>query len=502
MKERTTQQVALYLAGGLLVAGIVIGLLVAVAIGGGARWLDSDQRALGLERDQALQGLRVATTAVTESALAGGLVGSIIIGLFWLERRSRQVYAAGGLFPLLRLRPGETLYDPNRAAGAILRITADGHIVESLASPWSVAGALEVQKAAALATSGSELRIDAPAFRDQADQALPAAEPIVDLPGIPSLVNLPDLFIGKNPSLESLVIGVGNSGPVSLPLHDLMHMLAVGASGWGKSTWLRSLIWQLAQVPEPVEVMAIDISGSEFNILHQWDRLRYPVARTTDEAEGLLDQIRNEIGRRKALWEKVPLASSLPEYNELTGEKLAPWICFADELTNLMNQGGVIRPFRETVQTARQYGLFMVVSGQSVVSSVIDTQTRGQFSTRLCFHAEPSSSRVVVDDRSAARIGIKGRAIAQLFGMPRMEIQGPYVSKSDLAMVLSDGGPRRPAPTPAPTPAPVIDETARRVWAMHNAGSSDTAIARAVFGYGNSHYIDRVRDILQQQHNG
>ncbi len=486
-RERSTQQVIIGGVVGLVCAGVIIGLLLAAAGTGVARWMDKDQRILTLERDGALQGVRVATTIVTEGTAAFGLAAAVIIGLIWMERRSRQIYPQGGLYPLIRLRQGEIIYDPNRGPAS---------------SPAALIGALEVQRVQALATAAEGLTVEA---GGRSVQILPAAESPATLTGpagvLPAMIQLTDLFQGRQPDLNNLVVGVGLDGGqqqlVTASIHDLMHTMAIGASGWGKSTWVRQLIWQIAQAPQGLDVIAIDVSGSEFNLLRDWDRLRFPVARSAEEAESLLGEVRNEIARRRAMWETVPLACDLPGYNKITGNELSPWLVVADEATNLLNQGGIGRPLREVAQTARQYGIYLLLAGQSARSDVVDTQTRDQFSTRVCFRIPPSSSRVVLDDRSAAEIQVKGRAVVQLVGKPRMEVQAPYCTREELAEVLQHGGPSHPAPAPVIAP---IGDRERRVWEMHDAGASDTAIAREVFGYGNPHYIDRVRAILQQQH--
>ena len=48
------------------------------------------------------------------------------------------------------------------------------------------------------------------------------------------------------------------------------------------------IVYQVALATEPCEVVAIDINGSEFNVLHGWGKLRYPVARDTNDAIAVL----------------------------------------------------------------------------------------------------------------------------------------------------------------------------------------------------------------------
>jgi hypothetical protein len=321
--------------------------------------------------------------------------------------------------------------------------------------------------------------------------------------GWPASVGLAELLRGRRASIHDLIVGArpgpGGLEVVSDSLHNLMHTLEVGASGWGKSVWLRSFLYQIAKASEPCEVVAIDTNGSEFNLLRQWSRLRFPVAREDREAVVVLGKVSEEIARRKGLYERHPLVTKLTEYNEATGVDLPPWVVAIDEGTNLLNQPGIGEPLRAAVQTARQYGIYILLAGQSAKHSVIDTQVRDNFSTRLCFRTSPTSSRVVLDDRAAGDLKDKGRAICQLTGREQLEIQGPFVSREDFLAALQGDGPQYQmpvgsAPLPpikGPTPADVA-----QVIKMHQAGESKRAIQRGVFGYEGGAAYSQVTDII------
>ncbi len=320
----------------------------------------------------------------------------------------------------------------------------------------------------------------------------------------PSQVNLLDVFSDRTPSLNNLVVGItpqpdGRQKVLSVSLHEMMHTLAVGASGWGKSTWLRSFLWQIATAQEPVDVVAVDINGASFNILRDWDRLLYPVARTTDDAKAVLGELLNELARRKALFENYPLASKLTQYNRWSDNPLPPVIVVADEGTNLLNQDGIGEPLRELVQCSRQYGLYILLAGQSAKHSVIDTQIRDNFSTRLCFRTSPTSSRVVLDDRCANGLQSPGRAFVQLVGRELVQVQGAMIDDNELAKAVSGNGPR--AQLPEHVNVIEIDEREQRVADLLNVESnlSDSAIAKIVYGYQNSRVTDLVRAIRDRQ---
>lgn len=310
----------------------------------------------------------------------------------------------------------------------------------------------------------------------------------------PESVNLLDCFRDSSPSLHNLLIGrtytADGHEDVCASLEDMMHTLEVGASGWGKSVWLRSLLWQLAMCPEPVRVVAIDINGSEFNVLRNWSKLLYPVARTTEDAIGVLGEVAREVARRAGLYAKTT-ATSLSEYNRI-GERLDPWVVPIDEGTNLLNQRGIGEPLREVVQTGRQYGVYVLLAGQSAGYNVVQTQVRDNFSTRICFRTSPTSSRVVLDDKCAFELRVKGRAWVMRPGCELVEIQGPYIDRASFVNALGGDGPKYQMPIVS------LTTKEQQVLELHDEDKSDTAIARKVYGHGTTFYIDKVREILEQ----
>jgi DNA segregation ATPase FtsK/SpoIIIE-like protein len=166
----------------------------------------------------------------------------------------------------------------------------------------------------------------------------------------------------------------------------------------------------------------------------------------------------------------------------------------------MLNEPGIADPLRQVVQTARQFGVYALIAGQNVNHRVMPTQTRDNFSTRVCFHTGAASRHVVLGE-TPDDVTTKGRAWLQRSGSVLQQIQCPYVTREELARVIRVGSPARVLDVDvAPSMGDGADAVAaQRVVALKAEGLSDTAIARAVFKYGNPHYIGKVRDILQQQ---
>lgn len=434
----------------------------------------------------AVAGLLLVLALITHTANTYHYIKNLALDRQTRERHLREPTQIGadqftGGYPMLQEPGGGRIIDPDRG----LVFDRDGLVS---ASP-------EVHRWAAKRRLIQSLTVN-PGGGDAVGGLLAEPEQNIEWP---RLVDLRGQFTDREPTLNDIVVGVypdeNGLQRLSASIHDLMHVLTIGASGWGKSSWLRALLWQLARAREPVEVVAIDVSGSEFNPLQSWEKLRYPVARESQEAAALLEATSQEIARRKALYEKYPLATKLTEYNGMADIPLPPWVILIDEGTSLLNDSNVGDGLRRGVQQARQYGLYYVVSGQSANHRVIETQTRDQFSTRLCFRTSPTSSRVVLDDGGASDIKDKGRALAQLVGRELQEIQGLYVDKGEFIKALAGGGPRFPMPETDGNGG-VDTETAKRIKALYSEGVGLCAICDSVFGYHNAAKTAIVKDIL------
>jgi len=533
------QKAVVYLALFLAFACLVVGLLVA---GDVPALTDAERERERIENAarEAKLALEVkqkeALTPWTQAAKVGfgvlvlvAILCVILVTTLWGARRALTIAAnEQGIFPYLIGRARWRDEDGQRQSGWVMwnnnlaltagSVVANGRVTAMVPAGFereqaeTTARAQYVQMAAAIyrhppIVSGNKYNGAGPVQGNSVPELEPG-EPVLNWPEI---VPLPALFTNRQPSLESLVIGAyptasGRLETASLSLHQLMHTLAVGASGWGKSTWLRALLWQVALAPEPIEVVAIDVMGSEFNALYNWGKLRYPVARTAQEAMAELQAVSIEIERRKHLYERYPLATKLPEYNAASGETLPPWLVVVDEGTNLLNQSGTGEYLRAVIQSARQYGVYCQVSGVSAKHNVIDTQTRDNFSSRLCFRTSPTSSRVVLDDRAASDLTKKGRFFAQLEGQMLTELQAPYVGRDAFLNALTNGGPKLDMPqVSAQSPnadddpaAGLSEDQIEMILGLVAEGQTDSAIAQQVFGYRNARRVEQVRAVSER----
>lgn len=457
-----------------------------------------ERKALAFEEASAVQPWKIASRVagyaiwgigakVGAAVMAGYVVFYVIaIGRNWLDLHARQVHARDGLFPVIEIQRG-VLYDPNRD-------NAGAHPLITLAS-------LEVQKTAAMKADKILVRQVTKSLSQQAD--IPALE--AETVSLPDMVRLAD--IAQHPTLDALVLGVGNAGVITASLYDLMHVLAVGASGYGKSALLRALMWQLAQVNDPVSIVGIDCFGSELNVIRDWEKLLFPVAKELPEATATLQAVTAEIARRKALYGDYPKAFDLPSYNRVSSKPLDPVVLLVDEGTAMLNEPGIADPLRQVVQTARQFGIYAMVAGQNVNHRVMPLQIRDNFSTRVCFHTSAASRHVVLGE-TPDDVRTKGRAWVMRPGEELQQIQCPFVTREEVGQVITVGKPARVLDVEAVKPVEVAevrtieDDPAltepERVRLLDAQGVSRSEIERRVYGFTGGSAYRKVKEILSE----
>lgn len=340
---------------------------------------------------------------------------------------------------------------------------------------------------------------------------LPASTAMSALgPGLawPERVNLLNLLPDGQGSLNNLILGVtienGTLHTISAPLAKMVHVAVGGASGWGKSEFLRAIAFQVATAPEPTELCFVDLEAATFSPFAKSGKLRYPIADSERDILAILTDLQDELKRRKALFSVYPEADKLTVYNQLAAEPLPEIVLLIDEMTALFSDNPEIEQAARTlVLRARKYGIFTVAGGQSWKASDLDSSIRSQFSTTVHFHAkDKASSRVLLGDAAAADIDHIGRAYVILPGQRMIEMQAPALSLMNVLKVLESGQnagsvPALSIPAP-PEPEPSPEALADQLFVdLVRAGKSRNEAALKAWGrsYGGN-LVERGRRLL------
>jgi hypothetical protein len=266
----------------------------------------------------------------------------------------------------------------------------------------------------------------------------------------PVVTRLPhriDLDLDKRPEGEYLVgFGLGHEGLLWHELAKLTHIIVAGSSDSGKSAFLRSLVYQLARQPLPIELYLADLEGLTFAWAESWSILKAPIAQDVAAATAITDKLLAEIDRRARLYfatGKFP--ESLAEYHRYADDRL-PWlVAIFDEFSSLVEEAGkasaLVKNISQLAMRARKFGMTLVFAGQDFKADLLNTRITNQLKTRVQFRcARREQSEVVLGKGGAEAITVPGRALVRLAERNDViECQTFWVDKSKVVDLTADG---------------------------------------------------------------
>jgi len=271
-------------------------------------------------------------------------------------------------------------------------------------------------------------------------------------PALPEFIT-PEQVMSASPSYHRLVLGRTEHETITADMADLVHVAVGGSSGWGKSVFLRWMVYQLISSTDEVHLALIDLEGVTLAPFARSNRVLWPMADTEPDAVIILNQLVSELDRRKELFGKYEGVDSLYGYNQRAteegGDPLVPIVTVVDETPGLLEDKRVEGGLRTLATRARKYGLWLLMAGQDWKSTTLDTAIRNQLGARIHFRAMSASQAHVlmkVTGPGPETFKVKGRAMAVLPGQDPVVFQTPMVKYSDVRG-LNGNGPMNPMPT-------------------------------------------------------
>ena len=229
---------------------------------------------------------------------------------------------------------------------------------------------------------------------------------------VPAESDLPDFLPWKDKYLSSksfvLMLGQGYTGPVSVNLADIPHILLGGSTGSGKTVLLKVLILQALE--KGAEVAIADFKGGVDFPLAWRERCRL----CCDEKVllGLLDSYVAELERRKETFSKAGKLN-LNAYNKANGECLPRLILACDEIAEVLDKTGLTKEQKELVgqiegrlsmiaRQGRAFGIHLILATQRPDANILSGQIRNNINCRVCGRADNVLSQIILDNTDAA----------------------------------------------------------------------------------------------------
>ena len=229
---------------------------------------------------------------------------------------------------------------------------------------------------------------------------------------VPAVSDLPDMIKWKDKYLsqQSFILNLGESltGPVTVDLARVPHILLGGATGSGKSVLLKLLLMQANK--KGANVCIADFKGGvDFPpVWHKECRLCFEEQSTLE----LLTELVKELERRKQLL-KVSGLPNIDHHNAATGDNLQRYIFACDELAEMLDKTGLTKEQKEIVikiegllgmiaRQGRAFGIHLILATQRPDSTILNGQIKNNINCRICGRADNILSMIILDKNDAA----------------------------------------------------------------------------------------------------
>ncbi|WP_280454030.1 type VII secretion protein EccCa [Nocardia brasiliensis] len=220
------------------------------------------------------------------------------------------------------------------------------------------------------------------------------------------------------------------------------HGMCIGATGSGKSEFLRTLILSLAtqNSPDVVNMLLIDFKGGATFL--GLERLPHVTAIVTDMAEEadllarFADVLEGELERRQRLLRETGGHKDISDYERarargMSGEPLPTLLCVIDEFTELLTQHPEFaKLFVRVGRLGRALGVHFLFASQTIEQGSmrgLEAHLSYRIALRLNYQQE---SKVVIGDPAANFIGLDepGHGFLRAGAGELQEFQTAYVS--------------------------------------------------------------------------
>lgn len=269
-------------------------------------------------------------------------------------------------------------------------------------------------------------------------------------PALPPMVDIFENIDLREPG--HIIMGVGEEGElVQVPITQIFHHLVGGMSGWGKSIYLRSLLFQLMKEADTsgIKIGLADIENNTFPEFKGKQHIEW-FASNAIEIEHMTAHMLKEVERRKALYESMRggTPKDIDRYNALARreekEPLPIIVLMYDEFSAFMlnraqaQQKRILADIYQLALRARKYGIFLVLAGQSFKSDVVDTTVIGQFGFNICFRVRTvQHSMNIIGTPGAESLTQQGEALMRTKDGRIVRLQSLYVDDDQLIEALA-----------------------------------------------------------------
>lgn len=216
------------------------------------------------------------------------------------------------------------------------------------------------------------------------------------------------------------------------------NLLVAGATGWGKSFCVKSIITQLIHnYNDSLELVLIDLKGgTELGVFESAKQTTFFTFKPW-ECEGILKETFEEIEERLGKFRRLNV-KNISEFNQKSDKKMKFKIVIIEEFTILMDYSKeVFDVLTKSLAISRATGIYYIFTSQRFDSKIIDSRIKANIDNRICFHtADGINSKLILDENGAEKLDVKGRAILSKAG-EKLEFQSFYITDKNVQEIIS-----------------------------------------------------------------
>ena len=223
---------------------------------------------------------------------------------------------------------------------------------------------------------------------------------------LPEVLKWKDSYL--SPKSFVLVLGESYTGPVTVNLAHIPHILLGGSTGSGKSVLLKLLLMQALR--KGAEVYIADFKGGvDFpKVWHEKCRMCF----TEEDLRYTLDQLAAVLEYRKNAFKALG-CPNIDAYNETTEQPLPRLIFACDEVAEMLGKTGadnerknllaqIENKLSTIARQGRAFGIHLILATQRPDATIIPSQIRNNMDFRVCGRADSVLSQIILDNTSAA----------------------------------------------------------------------------------------------------
>lgn len=251
------------------------------------------------------------------------------------------------------------------------------------------------------------------------------------------------------PGALPFLVGMAPSGDVRVEdLARLPHLLVAGATGSGKSVFLRGLVAALARTrgPDQFRLLLIDPKQVDFLPFEDLPHLMLGgiLSDPAEAVTALQDMIEHEVSTRRPILKQAGVTSALEFYEAGHSlEELPQIVVLVDEFADLAatldreNRAAFLSVIQRYGQLTRAFGIYLVLATQRPSVQVITGDIKANLTARVALKVQaPQDSVTILGRGGAERLRDRGDLMFDHAGQTE-RLQAFFATSEDARAVVA-----------------------------------------------------------------